>query len=118
MNESRVDVVQLQRRDPQAWTAVLTANEILEDAAVTAVTAVPLHPKNAEYYDVLVGGTSTASAKTTLFAHTGGAKLTGARTGQVLVQLNETGDQAIFTASSSGIPRLTRPLKKHVRPCP
>jgi hypothetical protein len=48
MNESRVDVVQLQRRDPQAWTAVLTANEVLEDAAVTAVTAVPLHPKNAE----------------------------------------------------------------------
>lgn len=43
MNESRVDVVQLQRRDPQAWTALLAANEDLDDIAVTAVAAVPLH---------------------------------------------------------------------------
>lgn len=44
MNDSRVDVVQLQRRDPQAWTAMLSAYEELADVAVTAVTAMPLHP--------------------------------------------------------------------------
>ncbi|UCC54653.1 MAG: phosphotransferase [Anaerolineaceae bacterium] len=43
MNESQVDVVQLQKRDPQAWTALLAGQDGLEDVVVTAVTAQPLH---------------------------------------------------------------------------
>ena len=42
MNESQVDVGQLQKRDPQAWTMVLSGHDGLEDVAVTAVTAVPV----------------------------------------------------------------------------
>ena len=45
MNESRVDVGQLQKRDPHAWTTVLAGHVGLEDVAVTAVNAVPLHPE-------------------------------------------------------------------------
>jgi hypothetical protein len=47
MNESRVDVAQLQKRDPQAWTALLAGYDGLEDVVVTAVTAVPLHQEGA-----------------------------------------------------------------------
>jgi hypothetical protein len=45
MNEPRVDVVQLLRRDPQAWTALLSGAEGLEDVVVTAVTAQPIQRK-------------------------------------------------------------------------
>lgn len=48
MNESRVHVAQLQRRDPQAWTAVLDAHDDVGDVAVTAVTAVPLRDERRE----------------------------------------------------------------------
>jgi len=46
MNESRVDMVQLQRRDPQAWTAMLAGQDGLEDVVVEAVTAQPLQFNN------------------------------------------------------------------------
>ena len=42
MNESQVDVVQLQKRDPQAWTVLLSAQDGLADVVVTAVVAQPL----------------------------------------------------------------------------
>lgn len=42
MNESQVDVIQLQKRDPQAWTVLLSSQEGLEDVIVTAVVAQPL----------------------------------------------------------------------------
>ena len=42
MNESRVDVTQLLRRDPQAWTALLSSQPGLEDVVVTAVTGQPI----------------------------------------------------------------------------
>ncbi len=50
MNDSRVDVVQLQKRDPQAWMAVLAADRDLEDEVVTAVTVMPLQPLESEQY--------------------------------------------------------------------
>lgn len=42
MDESRVDVAQLLRRDPQAWTALLSSQPELEDVVVTAVTGQPI----------------------------------------------------------------------------
>lgn len=42
MDESRVDVAQLLRRDPQAWTALLSQEPGLEDVVVTAVTSQPI----------------------------------------------------------------------------
>ena len=42
MNEPRVDVIQLQKRDPAAWSALLSSHIGLEDVVVTAVTAQPL----------------------------------------------------------------------------
>lgn len=42
MNESQVDVIQLQKRDPQAWTVLLSEQEGLDDVVVTAVVAQPL----------------------------------------------------------------------------
>ncbi|MFL7839591.1 MAG: hypothetical protein ACK2T4_13030 [Candidatus Promineifilaceae bacterium] len=39
MNESRVDVTQLMRRDPKAWTALLSSQPGLEDVVVTAITS-------------------------------------------------------------------------------
>lgn len=42
MNESKLDVVQLKRRDPAAWTVLLSSQPGLEDVVVTAVTAQPL----------------------------------------------------------------------------
>lgn len=47
MNEPRVDIVQLLRRDPQAWTALLSSAEGLEDIVCTAVTAQPIQRKRA-----------------------------------------------------------------------
>lgn len=51
MDRSKLDVIQLKRRDPVAWTALL--NEVLgsDEIAVTAVGAVPLHPAPHEKYD-------------------------------------------------------------------
>ena len=43
MNESRLDVAQLQKRDPAAWTALLSARAGLENVVVTAVNAKPLY---------------------------------------------------------------------------
>ena len=42
MNESRVDVAQLLRRDPQAWTVLLSSHPGMEDIVVTAVTSQPI----------------------------------------------------------------------------
>ena len=42
MNEPQVDINQLQKRDPIAWTALLSSHAGLEDVVVTAVTAQPL----------------------------------------------------------------------------
>lgn len=42
MNEPRLDVIQLQKRDPAAWTLLLSSHVGLEDVVVTAVTAQPL----------------------------------------------------------------------------
>ncbi len=42
MNESQVDVAQLQKRDPQAWTVLLSSQSELDDVIVTAVVAQPL----------------------------------------------------------------------------
>lgn len=42
MDESRVDIAQLLRRDPQAWTALLSSQPGLEDVVVTAVTSQPI----------------------------------------------------------------------------
>ena len=42
MDESRVDVAQLLRRDPQAWTALLSSRPEMEDVVVTAVTGQPI----------------------------------------------------------------------------
>ncbi len=42
MNESQVDAAQLQKRDPQAWTALLSEQDGLEGVVVTAVNAQPL----------------------------------------------------------------------------
>lgn len=47
MNEPRVDIAQLLRRDPQAWTALLSGAEGLEDVVCTAVTAQPIQRKRA-----------------------------------------------------------------------
>ncbi len=46
MNESQVDVVQLQKRDPQAWTVLLSNHKELQDVIVTAVVAQPLQRNN------------------------------------------------------------------------
>ena len=46
MNESRVDVTQLLRRDPQAWTALLSSQPGMEDVIVTAVTSQPIQRKH------------------------------------------------------------------------
>ncbi len=45
MDEPRVDVAQLLRRDPQAWTALLSSANGLEDVIVTAVIAQPIQRK-------------------------------------------------------------------------
>ena len=50
MNESQVDVLQLQKRDPQAWTVLLSNQNGLEDVIVTAVVAQPL-PGDVNNYD-------------------------------------------------------------------
>jgi Phosphotransferase enzyme family len=42
MDESRVEVAQLLRRDPHAWTALLSSQPGLEDVIVTAVTGQPV----------------------------------------------------------------------------
>ncbi len=42
MDEPRVDVAQLLRRDPQAWTALLSSRSGLEEVVVTAVTGRPI----------------------------------------------------------------------------
>lgn len=42
MDESRVEVTQLLRRDPQAWTALLSSEPGLEDVVVSAVTGQPI----------------------------------------------------------------------------
>lgn len=42
MDESKVEVAQLLRRDPQAWTALLSSQPGLEDVVVTAVTSQPI----------------------------------------------------------------------------
>ena len=42
MDESRVEVAQLLRRDPLAWTALLSSEPGLEDVVVTAVTGQPI----------------------------------------------------------------------------
>lgn len=42
MDESRVDITQLLRRDPQAWTALLSSQSGMEDLVVTAVTGQPV----------------------------------------------------------------------------
>ncbi len=47
MNESQVDVVQLQKRDPQAWTVLLSGQKELDDVIVTAVVAQPIRSRAA-----------------------------------------------------------------------
>ena len=42
MESLPVDVMQLQRRDPVAWTALLSRSSEMADVVVTAVTAEPL----------------------------------------------------------------------------
>jgi hypothetical protein len=42
MNESKLDVAQLQKRDPTAWTALLCSELEAENVVVTAVSAEPL----------------------------------------------------------------------------
>jgi hypothetical protein len=51
MNESQVDVMQLQKRDPQAWTVLLSSQKELQDVVVTAVVAQPLYSEMANDKD-------------------------------------------------------------------
>jgi len=51
MNESQVDVVQLQKRDPQAWTAMIASHDGLDDVVVTAVVAQPLKRVSSKWED-------------------------------------------------------------------
>ncbi len=43
MNESKLDAVELRRRTPSAWTALLQSAPGMEDVVATAVSAKPLH---------------------------------------------------------------------------
>ncbi len=52
MDESRVDVDQLLKRDPLAWTALLSSLEGLEDVVVKAVTSKPILRKLAAFDDM------------------------------------------------------------------
>jgi hypothetical protein len=45
MDESRVEVSQLIKRDPQAWTDLLSSQPGMEDLVVTAVTSQPIQGK-------------------------------------------------------------------------
>jgi len=42
MNRPKLDVTQLRRRDPQAWTTLLNSHEDMREVVVTAVSARPL----------------------------------------------------------------------------
>jgi hypothetical protein len=57
--------------------------------------------------DTLASVTGRGATTTTLVNFNGGITSTGAIIGKALTRLNETGDQAIFTASASGTTRFT-----------
>ena len=46
MSESKVDVAQLQKRTPSAWSAMLQREPGLNDVMVTAVSAKPIHTRD------------------------------------------------------------------------
>ncbi|MHA2426594.1 MAG: MerR family DNA-binding transcriptional regulator [Candidatus Hermodarchaeia archaeon] len=73
-----------------------------------ANTANVFHPKDeyADVVDLVLGGTATSSANVQ-FSSQGWGFLSGARVGQALFQLDETGNQNILTASVSGTTRFT-----------
>lgn len=54
MEKSRLDVAQLQRRNPAAWTDLLHLEPELSDVVVTAVTAQPLYKTHTDHLETRV----------------------------------------------------------------
>lgn len=78
MNQPKVDVTQLLKRDPAAWTALLSSREGMEDVEVTAVRAEPVQTTSSTQFRH-----HTIRYILTLANHSDPISLIGKKTGKI-----------------------------------